>query len=139
MKNNRILVLPLLFLGSCAISPAYAQDFPRPDVFPEETKSLKVYPGFQGVKYSTIELHGPTVEDAVATVTFRNEPVHGPENDEVFSLQYNGITVIIHFEWTEGHDLVEVIADQGYFVSPQSVYVAEGGQQEYHLYEYLGS
>lgn len=132
-----LLYTVVLFLSTC--SPVYAQEYPHAERTPDSTESLRVYPGFYGGEYSTIELHDPTVEDAVATVTFRNEAVHGPDDNEVFNLEYNGILVTIHFKWTEGHDLVEVIADQGYFVSPQSVYVAEGGEQEYHLYEYLGS
>lgn len=88
---------------------------------------------------SVIELHAPTAPNAVASVTFQNEPVH--TQDETFTLTWGDITVKVIFDWqvTEsGHERAEVIPPEGMVAVPPFLTVPEFDTQTLHIYEWEG-
>lgn len=88
---------------------------------------------------SKVQIHAPTVPDAVATVTFDNTSVHG--SDDSFSITFQDITVHVDFEWNVdrlGSERITVYAPDGYTALPPSVDVREDQSDEIHIIEWVG-
>lgn len=130
------LALIFLFVSTTMTN---AQSLPQCPPEPEPQPNILVYKDLTGAcDPSTITLSEPKVEGAVATVTFKNTPVHGPQHSGLDSLYLDGFHVMISFTWTSGSDNVQVIPPDGYYADPDSVDVPEGTTQEYHIYKYYG-
>lgn len=81
---------------------------------------------------SFVKIGEPTVEGAVATITFLNGPVHN--NDETFHLEYQGIVVEILFDFTFGADTITVLTGPNYMAIPPDLTLDEYDQGEIHIY-----
>lgn len=132
-----LLVVYTLFSGTLM---ALAQNHPLPlpcDV--KSSKSTMVYPAhLEGQECSHVTLGPPEVENAVATVTFRNTPVHSHSDNGNYDLTWNDIRVTIYYSWTSGNDSVTVIPHGGLTSDPTEASVPEDTVQKYHLYKYTG-
>ncbi len=77
-----------------------------------------------------IEIHEPDHEHrgARAQVTFHNEMVHGPDDNECFPLTLNEFTATVCFEWNvRGQaERATVLPPDGYVAQPPEITVDEG-------------
>lgn len=77
-----------------------------------------------------IEIHEPDDEHrgARAQVTFHNEMVHGPDDNECFPLTLDDFTVEVCFEWNVGGqaERATVLPPDGYIAQPPEMLVDEG-------------
>lgn len=88
---------------------------------------------------STAEIHEPTDPAAFATITFRNEEVHG--RDEAFVLTWEGVEVTLMLDWqadgTQAERLM-VYPPEGFIAVPPEIVVGEGSSDEVQIYEWAG-
>ena len=101
----------------------------------------KVWRGQPSSNYepSIARLHEPTAPDAVASLTFQNEPVHW--QDEAFSLDWGGFVVLVEFDWQADHTQAErltVYPPDGYIAIPPQITVNEDETQTLHFYAWEG-
>ena len=84
---------------------------------------------------SWVEIHEPTEDHAVASVTFKNEEVH--TEDERITLTYEGVEVVVVLDWqandTEAERLT-VLPPAGYIALPPEIVVPEGERKTVHIY-----
>jgi len=133
----KMRLLTLLFISTTTVTNA--QDITQCPPEPEPQENVLVYRDLTGAcDPSTITLSEPKADGAVATVTFKNTPVHGPQHSGIDSLYLDGFRVDINFTWTSGDDVVTIVPPDGYYADPSEVSVPEGQTQEYHIYRYLG-
>lgn len=135
-----------LLLFTILAAPASAQDYPVIPSIPYNENEIH-FIGTNRVEWSFgasmersyVELNGPKVPNAVATVTFLNTKVH--DQDHSFSLQYNGLDVgiILDFQYleTEAEKLI-VYPPSGYIAIPPEIVTNEDEQLEIHIYEWQG-
>lgn len=97
----------------------------------------------EGFLESRVQIHAPTVPDAVATVTFRNEMVHTVS--EHFDLTYDGgdkplpVTVYMDFNvGPGGAERITVLPPDGYMARPPSIEVREDQTDVIHIIEWRG-
>jgi len=85
---------------------------------------------------SWVELHDPTVEGAVATVTFFNDDVHS--RDDSFTLIWPPLEVYFELEWqvegTAGDERLCAYPPSGYFAAPVCITVSESNEFYIHIY-----
>ena len=98
-------------------------------------------PGMLGYQTppSILDLGPPTVEGAVATITFENTMVHS--EDEEVTLVWNDIVVNFAFGFNVdalGAERVTAFPPDGYIARPPEVTVQEDTTGTIHIYEYLG-
>lgn len=101
----------------------------------EPDSARRVWPSHVGsIHDSWIEIHAPAVADAVATVTFKNEPVHSA--DQTFDLSWQGVTVTVVFDWdADGQpaERITVLPPEGYVAQPPEIDAPEGATVEIHI------
>lgn len=88
---------------------------------------------------ASVTLHAPTDPAADASLTFVNRPVH--ENDEAFSLTWDGITVEVLFGFNvdaEGSESVTVLPPAGYVAIPAEMSVMENETRTLHIFKWRG-
>lgn len=108
---------------------------------PAMAESTRTWPdhmaGPEGDIYVTI--HEPTVEHAVATVTFQNSHVHS--GDDTFALTFGEITIIVSLDFNVdalGSERLTVEPPAGYVAVPRSIDVKEDEALMIQIIEYLG-
>ena len=108
---------------------------------PAHAESQKVWPGYPGSNHqpSIMEIGEPTVPNAVATVTFDNQPVHW--ESESFALTWEQITVAVQFDWNVdrlGSERITIQPPDGYVAVPRVLYVGEDVFGVVHIYAWEG-
>lgn len=109
--------------------------------FSAEAGDTRIWPGHTGSGFqdSFVKMHAPIRPDAVACITFKNEPVHA--HDETFSLTWEGVTASIDFDWQAndlGNEALTITAPEGLVAVPWQLSVAEGASDVSCLHPYLG-
>jgi len=93
--------------------------------------------GPEGESY--VAIHEPTVDHAVATVTFLNQEVHSGNAE--FELTFGEITINVIMDFNVdplGSERLNVEAPPGYVAVPRSIDVNEGQTDVIHIIEFLG-
>ena len=105
---------------------------------PVAAQDVRTWPGYGGMKDSTARLHAPTVEEADATLTFRNTTVHS--GDETFTLTWGDISVEVRFDWqADGHaERLMLLPPPGYIARPDVLTVDEDDTGVAHIIKYRG-
>lgn len=107
-------------------------------VYAENTYTWDTY--YYGELPSVVIVSDPEVEDAIATVTFMNEPIH-EVSKETFTLSFNGLNYIFQFRMNiEGStdDSLTVKPPDGYVAIPQTVITAESSISKIHIFPHFG-
>ena len=108
---------------------------------PALAESTRTWPdhmaGPEGDSYVTI--HEPTVEHAVATVTFQNRHVHS--SDDAFPLTFGEITIHVTMDFNVdalGSERLTIEPPTGYVAVPRTIDVKEDEALMIQIIEYLG-
>lgn len=106
---------------------------------PALADSERVWPGSIAGGPSIVSIHAPTVEGAVATVTFQNTMVHSLS--ETFTIDWGGIAVVVNFQWNidgRSEERITVDAPDGYVAVPRFIDVSEDTSGEIQILKWSG-
>lgn len=84
---------------------------------------------------SSVELHAPEEPGAIATLTFHNQEVHN--SDERFTLTWNGIDVVVFFDWQFQDTAAEQVCalpPDGMVAIPECITVDEKGTESLSIF-----
>lgn len=129
-----------VFLWVGLIALWIALTAPQAEAEPVIITSFASSPHVSTNTHTHVELHAPTTDAAVATLTFRNRSSnhHGDNGDYV--ARWADYAVGVRFTWNAsgGHDRIDVSAPAGYAAVPPSLTLPELESGEVHIMKFEG-